>query len=91
MPPFPGRDDKDILRKVKLGKYTFEDPVWLNVSEDARKFIRKMMEMDQAKRYSANEALLDPWFVKVMEKKEVDHPLAFENLKNLKNFGVVYF
>jgi len=55
--------------------------------EDAKRFIRRMMEFDQTKRYSAQEALEDPWFVKVMEKKEVDRPLAFENLKNLKSFS----
>jgi len=86
-PPFPGRDDKEILRKVKIGKYGFDDPVWLNVSEDAKKLIRKLMEMDQNRRYSAQEALEDPWFKKVLEKVEVDRPLALQNLQNLKNFG----
>jgi len=86
MPPFPGKDDKEILRRVKTGKYGFNDAVWTNVSEDAKKFICKMMELDQNKRYTAQEALGDPWFKKVMEQKEIDQPLAIENLKNLKNF-----
>lgn len=86
-PPFPGRDDKEILRKVKLGKYGFDDPVWLNVSEDAKKLIKKMMELDQTKRPNAQQALDDPWFKKVMEKTEVDRPLALQNLQNLKTFG----
>jgi len=58
------------------------------VSEDAKKLIRKLMEMDQNRRYSAQEALEDPWFKKVLEKVEVDRPLALQNLQNLKNFGV---
>jgi len=86
-PPFPGKDDKDILRKVKVGKYNFDDAVWLNVSEDAKRFIKKMMELDPNKRYSAQEALDDGWFKKVIEKEVVDQPLALQNLKNLKNFG----
>jgi len=86
-PPFPGRDDREILRKVKLGKYSFDDPVWLNVSDDAKAFIKKMMEMDPNKRLSAQEALQDPWFKKAHEKTEIDKPLALENMKNLKNFG----
>ena len=44
--------------------------------------------MDQNRRYSAQEALEDPWFKKVLEKVEVDRPLALQNLQNLKNFGV---
>jgi len=87
-PPFPGKDDKDILRKVKVGKYNFDDAVWLNVSEDAKRFIKKMMELDPSKRYSAQDALDDGWFTKVLEKEKVDQPLALQNLKNLKNFGV---
>jgi len=86
-PPFPGRDDKEILRKVKTGKYNFDDAVWLNVSDDAKKFIKRMMDMDQNKRINAQEALADPWFKKVMEKEDVDRPLAVQNLQNLKNFG----
>jgi len=86
-PPFPGRDDKEILRKVKLGRYNFEDTVWVNVSQDGKNFIRKMMELDQNKRYNAQEALDDSWFTKVLEKQEVNKPLAIENLRNLKNFG----
>jgi len=86
-PPFPGRDDKEILRKVKVGKYNFDDAVWLNVSDDAKKFIKRMMEIDQSKRITAAEALADPWFKKVMEKEDVDRPLAMQNLQNLKNFG----
>lgn len=87
-PPFPGKDDKDILRKVKVGKYNFDDAVWLNVSEDAKRFIKRMMEVDPNKRYSAQDALDDSWFTKVLEKTKVDQPLALQNLKNLKNFGV---
>jgi len=86
-PPFPGRDDREILRKVKAGKYNFDDPVWLNVSDDAKNFIKKMMELDPQKRLSAQDALNDNWFKKVMEQQIVDKPLALENLKNLKNFG----
>jgi len=87
MPPFPGKDDREILRKVKVGKYHFDDAVWMNISDDAKRFIKKMMEIDANKRMSAQEALNDPWFNKVMEKEEVDRPLAIQNLNNLKNFG----
>jgi len=86
-PPFPGREDREILKKVKTGKYHFNDAVWLNVSEDAKKFIRKMMEMDPNKRCNAQEALDDPWMKKTTGQEEVDRPLALQNLKKLKSFG----
>jgi len=86
-PPFPGKDDREILRKVKVGKYSFDDPAWLNVSDEAKRFIKRMMEVDPNRRVSAPEALNDTWFTKAMEKQEVDRPLAIQNLTNLKNFG----
>jgi len=86
-PPFPGADDREILRRVKVGKYAFNDNVWKNISEDAKKFIQRMMEFDQNKRLSAQDALNDGWFKKVLEREEINRPLAVENLNNLKNFG----
>lgn len=87
IPPFNGRDDRDILRKVKVGKYGFDDPAWSNVSAEAKKLIRRMMEYDQNKRCSAQQALEDPWFPKVLDKETVDQPLARANLAKLKTFG----
>ena len=87
-PPFNGRDDRDILRKVKSGKYGFDDPVWANVSKEAKKLIKRMMEVDQTKRASAQEALIDPWFDKVLDAEVINKPLARDNLARLKTFGV---
>jgi len=86
-PPFNGRDDRDILRKVKSGKYGFDDPVWANVSKEAKKLIKRMMEVDQTKRASAQEALIDPWFDKVLDAEVINKPLARDNLARLKTFG----
>lgn len=61
-PPFSGDSDAGILRKVKTGKYNFDDAVWMNISEKAKDLIKKMMEMDPTKRMSAEEALKHPWF-----------------------------
>ena len=88
-PPFNGRDDREILRKVKVGKYNFDDPVWANVSKEAKKLIKRMMEVDQAKRITSQEALEDPWFNKVLEKEAINQPLARDNLARLKTFGVI--
>ena len=87
-PPFNGRDDRDILRKVKSGKYGFDDPVWANVSKEAKKLIKRMMEIDQTKRCSAQDALIDPWFDKVLDAEVINKPLARDNLARLKTFGV---
>jgi calcium-dependent protein kinase len=75
------------LKRVKSGKFDFKDEIWAKVSDEAKHLIKKMLEMNPSKRYSAQEALDDPWFKKVIEKNELDQPLAKENLNNLKQFG----
>ena len=39
MPPFSGSSEQEILKKAQLGKYSFQDTVWSNVSYDAKDFI----------------------------------------------------
>jgi len=85
-PPFNGDNDKIIMDKVALGKYDFHHEEWKGVSEDAKKFIRKLMELDVPNRYSALQALDDPWLKKVLGQQEIDKPLAMSALKNLKSF-----
>jgi len=85
-PPFNGADDKAIMEKVSAGKYDFHHEEWKGVTPEAKKFIEKMMEIDVNKRYSAEQALNDPWIKKMCGATEVDRPLAISALKNLKSF-----
>ncbi len=87
-PPFNGPNDKIIMEKVAKGSYSFDTEEWKCVSDDAKNFIRKMLEYDPAKRMSAEEALNDPWIVKHKDSDEADKPLLANALENMKNFRV---
>jgi len=52
------------MKKVKLGKFSFQDAVWSNVSDDAKDFITQLLIKDQDKRPSAEQALQHPWILK---------------------------
>ena len=39
IPPFNGASDQEIMKKVKLGKFSFGDPIWNNISDLAKDFI----------------------------------------------------
>jgi calcium-dependent protein kinase len=52
-PPFPGGDDKEILKNVVQGKYGFTRDVWKSRSEEAKQFIRKLMNIRPAERPTA--------------------------------------
>jgi calcium-dependent protein kinase len=52
-PPFSGKTDEKILEKVTKGDYDFDSEEWDVISNEAKAFIRNMMEYDTTKRYSA--------------------------------------
>ena len=90
-PPFNGETDKEILNKVAVGSYNFKASEWGGVSQQAKDFVKRLMEIDPAKRYSAEEALCDPWFKSVLgDTTSFDRPLAVSTLTNLKHFRVFY-
>lgn len=51
--PFRGQNDKDLYKKIAKGEFTFPD----HVSEDARSFITKMLVVNPAARFSAQQLL----------------------------------
>lgn len=52
-PPFGGRSEDEILKKVRIGKFKFEPEDWDRISEDAKNLIKKMLTLDPKKRISA--------------------------------------
>jgi calcium-dependent protein kinase len=48
-PPFSGKNDEKILEKVSKGEYDFDSEEWDQISDEAKMFIRKMMEYEPSK------------------------------------------
>lgn len=78
-PPFEGKNDEEILDKVRLGKYTFSTSNWNNISEEAKDLIEKLLRMDPKKRFEAEDALNHIWVRKYAFEERV------KNLENVKN------
>jgi calcium-dependent protein kinase len=53
VPPFNGSSDQDIMKKVKIGKFSFADACWTNISDGAKDLITKLLTYDIDKRPSA--------------------------------------
>ena len=53
------------MKKVKLGKFSFQDAVWGNVSDEAKDFITRLLTVDPSQRMSAAEALQHDWIVAI--------------------------
>lgn len=56
-PPFFGKSDKTIMKRVLKGKYAFDGYEWEIISEDAKDLIRKMLVVNPDNRLSAEECL----------------------------------
>ena len=86
-PPFNGSDDKEILKKVKAGKFSFSEPIWKKRSPECKDLIEKLLTVDPKKRPTAIEALQHRW-IKEQVVVEFDEQMATQAFANLKNFRV---
>ena len=85
-PPFQGETDDDIHAKVLKGEYNIDEPELMNVTQDAKNLIKRLLTMNPTKRISAEEALKHKWIVKHNELSNI--PLTGKVLKNMKTFRV---
>lgn len=85
-PPFNGKDDNEIMKKVAAGKYEFKADKWKNVSSEAKSLIKKMLVLDTDERISAKDALDDEWFTKIANNTISTKKLgsAMNDLKKFK-------
>lgn len=63
-PPIDGENDKDIMRNVKKGVFSFDSSEWEDISKEAKDLISKLLTYQPAYRISAEEALKHPWILK---------------------------
>eukprot|EP00541_Cyclophora_tenuis_P000449 CAMPEP_0116565106 /NCGR_PEP_ID=MMETSP0397-20121206/13717_1 /TAXON_ID=216820 /ORGANISM="Cyclophora tenuis, Strain ECT3854" /LENGTH=527 /DNA_ID=CAMNT_0004091849 /DNA_START=301 /DNA_END=1884 /DNA_ORIENTATION=- len=59
--PFMGRSQKELFRKIVVGKYEMDEDCWSGVSEEARDLVSKMLVTDPDRRISAADSLRHRW------------------------------
>jgi len=64
IPPFLGSDDQ-ILSAIQnfRGVWSFSHERFRNVSNEAKDFMRRLLDKDPTSRISAVDALQDPWIL----------------------------
>lgn len=61
--PFKGHNQEETFKKIRREQYSMIASEQLrNLSNEGRIFLAKLLEKDPNKRYTAREALRDPWF-----------------------------
>lgn len=87
-PPFGGKTDEEIMKKVEKGVYSLSREEFKEVSPEAKNLIKKMLEYAPEKRVSAMQALADPWFALSLKKDKEAVTLSNTALQNLKKLNV---
>ena len=93
MPPFQGRTDDQIFDQIAVGYISFGSPEWKSITNDAKIFIKKLLNVNPDQRYSAKQALEDNW-IKIYTSSDniqIAYPIAMKVLNNIKYFRVSQF
>jgi len=91
-PPFYGKTESEVEEKILKGVYSFSGKEGHMVSKEAKGFIQKLLTYNPNDRYSASQALKDPWLLKILfqNKKLTKKNLTLgqEIMRNLAHFHV---
>merc|ERR1711916_96185 len=82
-PPFYDDNVQVLFEQIMAGSFDYPDPWWSDVSDSAKDFINKLLDVDPKKRLNAAEALNHPWIQGGTAKTT-----HMENtIKSMKNFN----
>ncbi|CAD8182498.1 unnamed protein product [Paramecium pentaurelia] len=86
--PFPGDNTGEIEKKIVQSKINLKQKVWKTISEDAKNLLKKLLETDPIKRYSALQALESEWIQKQSKSvtKEISSNEMQYRLQKLSRF-----
>lgn len=87
-PPFNGAHDHEILVRIKRGVFHFTGPRWEGISEDAKGFIRYLLQRDPDTRPSAAEALSHPWVRPMAVSDGQTHEIDLSVLQTMRAFAL---
>ena len=74
-PPFEGKNELEIIKKVKTGYYDLFTRELENITPECKDFLQKLLSYDPESRLSADEALNHNW-INMYDKKELDQELT---------------
>ncbi|KAJ6629385.1 kinase-like domain-containing protein [Mycena sp. CBHHK59/15] len=70
--PFRAEDARTLMKETMEGKIEFHTKYWKNVSDEAKAFIKRLLNLDPAERPTAAAALEDPWLTTHEPSTEYD-------------------
>jgi calcium/calmodulin-dependent protein kinase I len=81
--PFDGQTENQVFQKILRAQFRFPSPMWDDITEDAKDFIRKIFVVDPKKRMTVSECLDHNWLNGENEEK-LDRVLPSNLRDNLR-------
>lgn len=76
-PPFDQEAHTSVLfDRIKNGKYSFPDPYWSPISNEAKNLVKGMMTVDPAKRLTTKQCISHPWLAMFKQGSISTEPLS---------------
>eukprot|EP00347_Sterkiella_histriomuscorum_P017216 403350235 len=85
-PPFCGRDEVEILNKIKQGSYSLKAVEWKNITSDGKKLIHKMLQYDAKQRFTVLQCMEDVWFQRQESIRGMGRIITIDCINNLRSF-----
>lgn len=60
-PPFYDDNNKKLFAQIVAANFSFPDPYWTNISQNAKDLVNKLLVVDPTKRLTAEQILAHPW------------------------------
>ncbi|XP_060066374.1 calcium/calmodulin-dependent protein kinase type IV-like [Ylistrum balloti] len=79
----PTHDVSEIYKKILKVDYKFDPAIWSKISENAKDFIKRLLQKDPRKRLSVDVALRHPWVTGIAAKG--DH--LIETQEKIREFN----
>jgi len=81
--PFYGENQKQLFDRILKADVEFFSPEWDEVSQEARDFVKNLLQREPTKRPTAEEALQHPWFQAETEMRKFSN--TTRNLSIMKS------
>lgn len=63
-PPFNGKNQRELFRLIRKGRYEFHEEFWGGVSDDAKTLVSGLLNVDPKRRLSPEQAINSTWMTK---------------------------
>lgn len=83
--PFEDEDEDKVFERTRMGQYDFHPTYWKGVSTGAKNLVTKLLTVNPAKRYSAQDALQHEWNCTEGDQIEVNQDELKANVTGKKN------